>query len=175
MGEAKRRSKNNPNYVRFFNLSPTAAQTQHSRLVINELFAAFAPEFETLIRTRTFPDNYQPTCTRVSDWLDRRLLRYREDDREYIARFILNMIAQLDDSSVVDRYKPSAKVSPVLLCCLFQATKSYFSDETLSKMKLRLQKVLEQFIHHHETQFFARSVLEHIDKPNRIASLRTPC
>ena len=175
MGEAKPPFQSDPNYDKFFHLSPAAALTQHSRLVVSELFATFAFEFETLIRSKTFPHDYQPTCTRLTHWLDRRLLRYREDDQEYIARFILTMIAQLDDSSVVDQYEPSSEISPVLLCCFFQATKSYFSDEALSQIRLRLPKILEQFSHHHETLFFARSVLEQIDKPNRIASLHTPC
>ena len=139
MGQAKHyHSQSDPNYTQFSNLSPAAARTQHSRLVIRELFAAFAPEFKTLIRTKTFPDDYQQTCTFVTNWLNRRLLRYQEGDREYIARFILSTIAQLDDFSVIDQHQQEDDVNPILLCCLFQATRSYFSDEALGKMEREL-------------------------------------
>lgn len=162
MGEAKRRSQLDPNYGQFFNLSSVATKNQHSQLVIGELFAAFVPEFKILIRAKTFPDDYQQICTRVTNWIECRLLRYRQEDRTHIAQFILGMIAQLDDYLVIDQYQQKDEVSPVLLCCLFQATKSYFSDEDLSKMKLRLRKLLDQFTHHHETQFFGQSLLEQI-------------
>ena len=106
MGQAKHyHSQSDPNCTQFSNLSPAAARTQHSRLVIRELFAAFAPEFKTLILTRTFPDDYQQTCTFVTNWLSHRLIRYRQGDREYIARFILSAIAQLDDFSVIDQHQ----------------------------------------------------------------------
>lgn len=144
MGEAKRRSQSDPNYGQFFNLYSTAAKIQHSELVVNELFILFASELKILIRAKAFPDDYQQMCDRITHWLHQRLLRYRPEDRQYIAQFVLGVIAQLDDYSVVDQYQQKDEVSPVLLCCVFQATKSYFSDEALSKMELRLQKTLDR-------------------------------
>lgn len=162
MGEAKRRLKNDPNYGKVFNLSSAAAKAQHSELVVQELFTTFKSEFKTLISATTFSDDYHSICDRISYWFEQKLLHYQQQDREYIAQFTLGMIAQLDDYSVINQYQQKEDVSPVLLCCLFQATKSYFSDEALFKMKLRLQKLLQQFDHHHETQFFGQSLLKQI-------------
>jgi hypothetical protein len=129
MGEAKRRQQKDPNYGKLPSLSTTSAKSRHSELVIEELFTRFAPDLKKLITAQSFPDDYSQITTNITHWLHHRLQQYRQSDRAYIAQFIFALIAQLDDQLVVDKYQNSHSVSPILLASIFQATKSYFSDE----------------------------------------------
>jgi len=160
MGEAKRRSKSDPTYGKFFNLSSAAAKNQHSGLVLEELFTTFNSELKTLILAKTLPSNYQSTCNRMADWFQHKLLQYRPLDRDYILKFILGMSAKIGDEFVVEQQFGSQQdnVSPALFYCIFQATRNCLSDEALSEFKLHLDKTLQQFQHHESTQ----SLLEQI-------------
>ncbi|MGL5832784.1 MAG: hypothetical protein ACRC1Z_06055, partial [Waterburya sp.] len=64
--------------------------------------------------------------------------------RAYIAQFILGLIANLDNQSVIDKYQHHHQISPILLASIFQATKSYLSDEALADLKQRLQQTPTQ-------------------------------
>lgn len=62
----------------------------------------------------------------------------------------------------MDQYQQDEDVSPILLCCPFQATKSYFGDEALNNLQLRLQTAIEKFERQHQTKFVAQTLLEQI-------------
>ena len=165
MGEAKRRSKNDPNYGKLFDLSSAAAKARHSELVVDELFTLFHSEFKTLISAKTIPDNYQSICDRTKDWFGKRLLNYRPRDREYIVQFVLGMAAKIGDEFVLEReFGQHGTISPALFCCLFQATKNYLHDDALLQFQAILKKALEKLDPDDSTQLFAVSLLEQIQQ-----------
>ena len=163
MGEAKRRSKSNPHYGKFFTLSSAAAKAKHSKQVVEDLFTAFPSEFKTLISAKAFPDQYQSICDRISPWFEQRLLQYRPQDREYIAQFVLGMAATIGDEFVLDQqFGRKDDVSPAFFYCLFQVTKSYLDDDALIKFKLILQDALEHLEDNGYTKLFTQSLLDQI-------------
>ncbi|MGL5833218.1 MAG: hypothetical protein ACRC1Z_08295, partial [Waterburya sp.] len=123
MGEAKRRQQKDPNYGKIPNLSTTSAKLRNSELVVEELFTHFATDLKKLIIAQSFPDDYSQITTHITHWLNNRLERYHESDRAYIAQFILGLIANLDNQSVIDKYQHHHQISPILLASIFQATK----------------------------------------------------
>lgn len=163
MGEAKRRSKSDPNYGKFFDLSSASAKQKHSELVLQELFTFFSSELKILMSAKTFPAQYPSICERISSWFEQRLLPYRPGDREYIAQFILGLAVTLgEEFSLKDHFGRQDDISLALFHCLFQATKHYLNQDALINLKLRLQDALEHLEDHDSNQLFTQSLLEQI-------------
>lgn len=161
MGEAKRRSKSDPNYGKFFALSSAAAKAKHSELIVDELFTVFDSEFKTLISAKTFPDDYQSICDRLASWFEQKLLQYRRQDRDYIVQFVLGMAAKIGDEFVLEQqFGRHDTISPALFCCLFLATKSYLDDDALVQFQAILKQALKKLNRDDSTQLFAISLLE---------------
>ena len=77
MGEAKRRSKSDPNYGKVFNLSSSSAKAQHSELVVQELFTTFERDFKILMTATALTDDFDSICDRLNHWFELKLLPYQ--------------------------------------------------------------------------------------------------
>ena len=163
MGEAKRRSKSDPDYGKVFNLSSTAAKARHSQLILEQFFTDYHTESRTLISATTFPNNYQSICERISNWFERKLLNYRPQDREYIAQYTLGIAATIGDEFVQDRpFGQDDSVSLAFFCCIFQAVKNYLEPSTVNQFKLNLETKLEQLSLNKSDRLFIQSLLKSI-------------
>ena len=160
MGEAKRRSKSDPNYGQVFNLSSAIAKTRHSQLILEQFFTDCHTESKILISATTFPDNYQSICDRISSWFEQKLLRYRPQDREYIARYTLGIAATISDEFVHDKpFGQKDDVSLTFFCCIFQAIKDYLKPSALNQLKLNFKTKLDQLSPNQPAQPFLQSLL----------------
>lgn len=160
MGQAKRRKQNNPDYGKVFDLSSTAAKLQHSELVVKEMFTTFNTEFKTLVSSKTFPDNYQSICNRITVWFEQKVLKYQPRDRQYIAQFVIGLAAEVGDEFVHDRpFNKKVGASPAMFCCIFQVTRSFLSDEAVNNLKLTLQEAIKSLNKDDSARLFAESLL----------------
>lgn len=161
MGEAKRRSKSDPNYGKVFDLSSAAAKERHSQLVIEQLFTDCRHDLNTLLRAQTFPDNYFDICDRINSWFEHKLLQYRPQDHQYIAQYTLGMAATICDEFVQDKpFSQEDDLSFAFFCCIFQAIKHYLEPSSLNQIKHRFEIKLKQLSPNEPTRPFLESLLE---------------
>lgn len=163
MGEAKRRSKSDPSYGQVFNLSSALAKTRHSQLILEQFFTDCRTESRILISATTFPNNYQSICERINSWFEQKLLHYRPQDREYIARYTLGIAATVSDEFVQEKsFGQEDDISLAFFCCIFQAIKNYLEPSALNQLKLNFKTKFEQLSPDEPARPFLQSLLESI-------------
>lgn len=109
----------------------------------------------------TFTDDFDSICDRLNHWFELKLLPYQPQDREYIAQFILSMVATMGNDFVHDQpFAQQDNISPALLCCILQATKNYLSDSSLNQLRLRFETQLEQLSPNEPARHFVEFILE---------------
>ena len=85
MGEAKRRKKLDPNYGKIRFLKTLGQQQKHCEQFVSDVYFKCEPQIKFLIKAEKIPDNYQQIRAQISEWIEKRLSKYCESDRETLA------------------------------------------------------------------------------------------
>ena len=132
MGEAKRRKKLNPDYGKFPLLRTARDREKHIEQIVDDLRAENKAEMIILTHAKEFPDNYQQIHAQFAEWLENRLSKYHERDREIIASNLLVFFIL---------FYRDYEITPLILLCFSDILKSYFSSDLSEKMKVYIKEV----------------------------------
>ena len=163
MGEAARRKKLNQNYGKIPSLKTKSLKSKEAGKITEELFEEFKVTLSRFIKAQSIPENYQSDSEKIKQWVDKRLLKYHEQDRSILAASIFSLIFSLVGEDVVDEFGYHTEISPLLLTCFVKIVKSYLSREETEKLLLSFQKSRER-AKNLESKFDLDSILEETER-----------
>lgn len=168
MGEAARRKKLNQNYGKIPSLSTKSLKSKEAGKITEELFGEFKVILSGFIKAQSIPENYQSDSEKIKQWVDKRLLKYHEQDRPILAVAIFYLVFSLVGEDVVDKFGEHTEISPLLLTCFVKIVKNYLSREETEKLLLSCQKIRERekiF----KTKFDLDSIFEEAERELQLA------
>ena len=135
MGEARRRKKLDSSYGKVPSLKTLGAREKHFGQFVENLSSECKSEMRTLLAAKKMPDDYEQIRGRVASWIENRILKYSESEREKIANFVLvffTEISEKNDSSVL------------ILLCLMEILAPYLSLELSEKLADSMEDIYSQ-------------------------------
>ncbi len=143
MGEAARRKKLDSSYGKISRLSTNIMKFEEAEKIIEELFKEFKLTISKFMRAQSIPENYQSDSDKIQQWVDKKLLKYHEQDRSILAGAIFSLIVSLASDDLVDEFGNSIKGTPLLLMCFVKIFKNYFNREKSQQFLLKIQQLRE--------------------------------
>ena len=136
MGEAKRRKKLDSNYGKIPLFRALEDYEKEARQIVDELHSENEIEMTILVYAQKFPDNYQEIRAQFAEWLENRLSKYRKQDQEILANYLLSFF-----TTTYEEYE----MTPVTLFCFSEILKYYFPLKTRRKMEDYIEKISPNF------------------------------
>ncbi len=136
MGEAKRRKKLDSSYGKVPLLKTIGQQQKHVERFVDDLYSQCEPEIKTLIKAEKIPDNYQQIRAQLAGWLENRLSKYRESDRQTMAVSLFVFCSEMFDNG---------GVSPMIIICFLEILKPYLSSEVYKAITERMKNIVASF------------------------------
>ncbi len=130
MGEARRRKKLDPNYGegKVLSLKTLGAHGKYMEEVLDDLHSECKSEMQTLMVAKKIPDDYQKIRDQLASWLENRISKYSDVEREMIAHYLLIFCDEISEDD---------NASPIMIC---------FLDIIKSYLPLKLSKKIEDII-----------------------------
>ena len=136
MGEARRRKKLDPSYGKFTSLRNAEDGKKHLKQILDELHSQCRSEMKALFLAEKIPDNYQQIRAQIAEWIEKRLSKYCESDRETLALAL---------SAFFLKTWQDDETSDVMHMCLMEILKPYLSSSSVNeKITERIEEILEK-------------------------------
>ncbi len=135
MGEARRRKKLDSNYGKLPSLKISGGRDRHINKILDDLYSQCESELKTLINAKKTPDNYQLLRDSIAGCLENIMSKYREEDREIIAHYIVSVFSTMSENY---------NLNPIGVLCLVEILKSYLPS-LYEKVKSTLKNPPREF------------------------------
>ena len=96
--------------------------------VLDDLHSECKLEMQTLMVAKKIPDDYQKIRDKLASWLENRISKYSDVEREMIAHYLLIFCDEISEDD---------NASPIMIC---------FLDIIKSYLPLKLSKKIEDII-----------------------------
>ena len=136
MGEARRRKKLDSDYGKIRSLKTVGQQQKHVEQFVGDVYLKCEPQIKVLIKAEKIPDNYQKIRDQLFNWIENRLSRYSESDRQTMAISLFVFCSEMFDNG---------GVSPLILICFMDVLKPYLSSEVHEAIVKRTANIVELF------------------------------
>ena len=136
MGEARRRKKLDSSYGKFTSLTTFEEEKRHYQEILDELHSQCEPEMKTLFLAEEIPENYQQIRAQIAEWIEKRLSKYRESDREILGSALSMFFLKTWEKE---------EISDVMFMCLMEILKLYLPSPAKEEITEKMEEMWDKF------------------------------